>query len=98
MDSTRTNIGYIIGYFFFAIFSNANFIGVEALAKVPQEFVTQKNTNANPPTFFLTFQYILKKYEDQFTERRLAILERLFPRLQVIIMLSMEDDNIYLFI
>ncbi|KAI4459446.1 mannosyl-oligosaccharide glucosidase [Holotrichia oblita] len=57
-------------------------LGIEALAKVPQEFVTQKNTNANPPTFFLTLQYILRKYEDQLTESRLIILERLYPRLQ----------------
>lgn len=58
--------------------------GSEALAKVPEEFVTQKNTNANPPTFFLTLQFILQKYDDQLTEARLIVLERLYPRLQVI--------------
>ncbi|XP_018320020.1 mannosyl-oligosaccharide glucosidase isoform X2 [Agrilus planipennis] len=57
-------------------------LGVEALAKVPEEFVTQRNTNANPPTFFLTLHHILNKYEDQLTETRLKILERLYPRLQ----------------
>lgn len=59
------------------------FSGVEALAKVPEEFVTQRNTNANPPTFFLTLNYILTKYEDELVGERFAIFERLYPRLQV---------------
>lgn len=59
-------------------------LGVEALAKVPEEFVTQRNTNANPPTFFLTLQYILNRYKSQLGESaRLNTLERLYPRLQV---------------
>jgi len=58
-------------------------LGVEALAKVPREFVVQRNTNANPPTFFLTLQFILDRYEQDLTNERLAQLERLFPRLQV---------------
>lgn len=58
-------------------------LGVEALAKVPEEFVTQVNTNANPPTFFLTLKMILNKYAHQLTKNgRLAILERIYPRLQ----------------
>ncbi|KAF5275980.1 hypothetical protein FQA39_LY00776 [Lamprigera yunnana] len=57
-------------------------LGMEALAKVPEEFVTQRNTNANPPTFFLTLNYILNKYKDQLTDSRLLVLERLYPRLQ----------------
>lgn len=57
-------------------------LGLEAVAKVPAEFVVQWNTNANPPTFFLTLQYILDKYEEDFTNERLAMLERLYPRLQ----------------
>lgn len=56
---------------------------MEALAKVPEEFVTQRNTNANPPTFFLTLQYILRKYDGQLTNERFANLQRLYPRLQV---------------
>lgn len=58
-------------------------LGSEALAKVPEEFVTQQNTNANPPTFFLTLQHILKNYDEQLTDGRFATLERLYPRLQV---------------
>lgn len=58
-------------------------LGVEALAKVPNEFVVQRNTNANPPTFFLTLDSILERYKDDLTEERWRILERLYPRLQV---------------
>ncbi|CAH1118742.1 unnamed protein product [Phaedon cochleariae] len=57
-------------------------LGVEALAKVPAEFVVQKNTNANPPTFFLTLDHILDRFEDSLTDDRLAVLDRLYPRLQ----------------
>ncbi|XP_022919576.2 mannosyl-oligosaccharide glucosidase [Onthophagus taurus] len=57
-------------------------LGTEAIAKVPKEFITQKNTNANPPTFFLTLQFILSKFENQLTDQRLEVLERLYPRLQ----------------
>lgn len=58
-------------------------LGVEALAKVPEEFVTQRNTNANPPTFFITLQHILNKYKRELSDHgRLHILERLYPRLQ----------------
>lgn len=58
-------------------------LGVEALAKVPEEFVIQRNTNANPPTFFLTLEYILRHQKSQLTNERLANLERLYPRFQV---------------
>uniref|UniRef100_A0A0K8TMY1 Mannosyl-oligosaccharide glucosidase n=1 Tax=Tabanus bromius TaxID=304241 RepID=A0A0K8TMY1_TABBR len=58
-------------------------LGVESLAKVPEEFVTQRNTNANPPTFFITLKKILTKYSKQLTLKgRLSTLERLYPRLQ----------------
>lgn len=59
-------------------------LGVEALAKVPEEFVTQRNTNANPPTFFLTLKMILNRYKTDMvvSKNRLANLQRLYPRLQ----------------
>lgn len=58
-------------------------LGEEALAKVPDEFVTQRNTNANPPTFFLTLKLIITKYAHLLTtNNRLETLERLYPRLQ----------------
>ncbi|XP_014255518.1 mannosyl-oligosaccharide glucosidase GCS1 [Cimex lectularius] len=57
-------------------------LGLEALAKVPEEFVTQTNTNANPPTFFLTLRFIIQNYAERLTEEdRLGTLERLYPRL-----------------
>lgn len=59
-------------------------LGVEALAKVPEEFVTQRNTNANPPTFFLTLKMLLNRYKTDMivSKNRLANLQRLYPRLQ----------------
>ncbi|KAJ8957230.1 hypothetical protein NQ318_007794, partial [Aromia moschata] len=57
-------------------------LGVEALAKVPEEFVVQRNTNANPPTFFLTLQNILNRYDKELTKERFSILQRIYPRLQ----------------
>ncbi|CAF2192352.1 unnamed protein product [Rotaria magnacalcarata] len=35
-------------------------LGDEARARVPSEFVIQHTNNANPPTFFLTIDYLLK--------------------------------------
>lgn len=58
-------------------------LGAEALAKVPEEFVTQRNSNANPPTFFLTLKSILgKSAKEKLNAERLATLERMYPRLQ----------------
>jgi mannosyl-oligosaccharide glucosidase len=57
-------------------------LGDEALAKVPQEFVTQINTNANPPTFFLTLQYILKHKRSELLSNHIYLLNKLYPRLQ----------------
>lgn len=57
-------------------------LGQEALAKVPEEFVTQVNTNANPPTFFLTLKYILDHNRDELLRKHHHLLEKLYPRLQ----------------
>ncbi|XP_004527367.1 alpha-glucosidase 2 [Ceratitis capitata] len=58
-------------------------LGVEALAKVPEEFVVQHNTNANPPTFFLTLDKILTHHKKELSVKgRLNVLDRLYPRLQ----------------
>ena len=59
-------------------------LGLEARAKVPDEFVVQKNTNANPPTLLLTLHSMvhdLKQKDDQkwFEE----YLKRIWPRLEV---------------
>ncbi|RLU22685.1 hypothetical protein DMN91_004963 [Ooceraea biroi] len=57
-------------------------LGQEALAKVPEEFVTQINTNANPPTFFLTLDFMLQHKEQELLRHHLPLLDRLYPRLQ----------------
>lgn len=57
-------------------------LGQEALAKVPEEFVTQFNTNANPPTFFLTLDFILQHKEKELLRYHLQMLDKLYPRLQ----------------
>ena len=59
-------------------------LGLEARAKVPDEFVVQKNTNANPPTLLLTLHSMVhdfKQIDDQkwFEE----YLKRIWPRLEV---------------
>lgn len=57
-------------------------LGSEALKKVPEEFVTQISTNANPPTFFLTLEYILNTREVELLDRHYKLLGKLYPRLQ----------------
>ncbi|XP_011866700.1 PREDICTED: mannosyl-oligosaccharide glucosidase [Vollenhovia emeryi] len=57
-------------------------LGPEALAKVPAEFVTQINTNANPPTFFLTLDFMLQRKEQDLLRHNFRLLNRLYPRLQ----------------
>lgn len=57
-------------------------LGVEALARVPEQFVIQQNTNGNPPTFFLTLKYLLEKHpEEMLKNSRISILDKLYPRL-----------------
>ena len=51
-------------------------LGFEAEARVPPEFVVQRNTNANPPTFFLSLESLIQRnaiHDDE--------LRALFPRL-----------------
>jgi mannosyl-oligosaccharide glucosidase len=52
-------------------------LGEEAESRVPQEFIVQKNFNANPPTFFLTLQSMMDQGDVFIDDLRL-----LFPRLQ----------------
>lgn len=56
-------------------------LGIEALSKVPEEFVVQYNTNANPPTFFLVLHNLLQR-KDITKNYRLSNLDRLYTRLQ----------------
>lgn len=57
-------------------------LGLEAKAKVPQEFVVQRNEYANPPTFFLPLKNIVKELAKSDDVRDHQFLERLFPRLK----------------
>lgn len=61
------------------------FSGAEALARVPEEFVTQRNTNANPPTFFLTLVQMFGENHGDFntSSEEYQTLNRMFTRLQV---------------
>lgn len=57
-------------------------LGVEALARVPEQFVIQHNTNGNPPTFFLVLKKLLDRHpEEMMKNSRLSILDKLYPRL-----------------
>lgn len=57
-------------------------LGVEALARVPEQFVVQQNKNANPPTFFLVLKHLLEKYPDEMVKsNRINMLDKLYPRL-----------------
>ncbi|KHJ49284.1 mannosyl oligosaccharide glucosidase [Trichuris suis] len=57
-------------------------LGTEALRKVPWEFVTQKNTVANPPVFFYTLNSILKG-EARLSASDKLLLKRMYPRLKL---------------
>uniref|UniRef100_A0A5S6QN71 Mannosyl-oligosaccharide glucosidase n=1 Tax=Trichuris muris TaxID=70415 RepID=A0A5S6QN71_TRIMR len=57
-------------------------LGTEALRKVPWEFVTQRNTVANPPVFFYTLNAILMD-EERLTASDKLLLRRMFPRLKL---------------
>uniref|UniRef100_A0A8C5WJS2 Mannosyl-oligosaccharide glucosidase n=1 Tax=Leptobrachium leishanense TaxID=445787 RepID=A0A8C5WJS2_9ANUR len=54
-------------------------LGQEARSKVPDEFVVQRNENANPPTLFLALRQLLSK--ETISPEELAFLRRAFPRL-----------------
>ncbi|KAF4530717.1 hypothetical protein B566_EDAN013317 [Ephemera danica] len=57
-------------------------LGVEARAKVPDEFVVQKNANANPPTILLTLDFILSQLGDKLSKDHIGTVRRMWPRLQ----------------
>ncbi|KAJ8667243.1 hypothetical protein QAD02_008905 [Eretmocerus hayati] len=57
-------------------------LGDEAIQRVPAEFINQFNTNANPPTFFLTLQFLLKHRQDELLSKHMNLLEKLYPRLE----------------
>ena len=57
-------------------------LDAEARSKVPAEFVVQHDTNANPPTFFLPLQSILKDRSSVISkEEFVSFLKHIYPRL-----------------
>jgi mannosyl-oligosaccharide glucosidase len=52
-------------------------LGEEAKARVPQEFLVQRNTNANPPTLFLAIESLLNTGNIE-----VKWLNKVFPRLE----------------
>ncbi len=57
-------------------------LGLEARARVPDEFVVQHNENANPPTLFLPLQRIVKELIKSDSPQDRHYLKNLFPRLK----------------
>lgn len=58
-------------------------LGVEAISKVPPEFVVQHNLNGNPPTFFLVLRRLIDQQRSElFRNERLDMIEKFYPRLQ----------------
>ncbi|KAK3094634.1 hypothetical protein FSP39_004266 [Pinctada imbricata] len=57
-------------------------LGVEARARVPDEFVVQRNENANPPTLFLPLQRLIKRMTGSQDPTFHRFLEAVFPRLK----------------
>lgn len=58
-------------------------LGLEARERVPSQFIVQKNTNANPPTFFITLEVLLRKMKDGSITEDVSFFKRMFPRLKV---------------
>lgn len=57
-------------------------LGVEARARVPDEFVVQRNQNANPPTLMLPLQRLIRSMLNKEIERDEVFLKAVLPRLK----------------
>lgn len=57
-------------------------LGAEARARVPDEFVVQRNENANPPTLFLPLQGLIKDMITSQDPKDKQFLKSVYPRLQ----------------
>jgi len=74
-------------------------LGDEARSKVPDQFVVQRNTNANPPTLFLAIESIvdgLDKTSSTISSTNVDFLSRIYPRLKVRIILRKEGTYLVL--
>lgn len=57
-------------------------LGVEARARVPDEFVVQRNENANPPTLILPLQRLVQDTLKSPNEKDKVFLKAVLPRLK----------------
>ncbi|CAB3367365.1 Hypothetical predicted protein [Cloeon dipterum] len=57
-------------------------LGEEARSRVPEEFVVQRNENANPPTLLLTLKYMLTTMHGSLSKEHVNTISRFWPRLQ----------------
>ncbi|XP_019860909.1 PREDICTED: mannosyl-oligosaccharide glucosidase GCS1-like, partial [Amphimedon queenslandica] len=57
-------------------------LGEEALSKVPEEFVVQYSSNANPPALFLTVEALVGRMEETNKLMDVNYLKRIYPRLE----------------
>ncbi|XP_076046387.1 mannosyl-oligosaccharide glucosidase isoform X2 [Oratosquilla oratoria] len=57
-------------------------LGTEARARVPSEFVVQRDKNANPPTLLLTLHSMMKDFQEELSDENYDYLVRLWPRLK----------------
>lgn len=56
-------------------------LGSEALARVPDEFVVQRNNVANPPTLIMALYDLLQNNREWLLQHRKSTLQRMWPRL-----------------
>lgn len=57
-------------------------LGVEARARVPDEFVVQRGKNANPPTLLLTLHSMMAGFKRDLSDDDYEYLSHLWPRLR----------------
>lgn len=57
-------------------------LGMEARARVPDEFVVQKGKNANPPTLLLTLHSMMSGFKQDLSDNDYEYLSHLWPRLR----------------
>jgi mannosyl-oligosaccharide glucosidase len=56
-------------------------LGEEALRRVPDEFVVQRNDVANPPTLIIALDDLLTRHKDWLIKNHKETLYRMWPRL-----------------
>uniref|UniRef100_A0A6A7G1H0 Mannosyl-oligosaccharide glucosidase n=1 Tax=Hirondellea gigas TaxID=1518452 RepID=A0A6A7G1H0_9CRUS len=57
-------------------------LGIEARARVPDEFVVQRSANANPPTLLLTLHSMMTIFKEEMSEDDYHYLKVMWPRLR----------------